>query len=57
MTDKEFEAVMKRIDLIMKHANIAAIEAEAALKRAELFLNQMANTLIAETEEFLREQA
>jgi len=54
MTDAEFEAVMRRIDLVMKQANIAAIEAQAALIRAEKF---MADTLIAETEEFLLEQA
>jgi hypothetical protein len=54
MTDKEFEAVMRHIDKVMAHANQAAMEGYAALARAEKF---MADTLIAETEEFLREQA
>jgi len=54
MTDAEYESLMRRIDAVMKRANRAAMEAYAALARAEKF---MADTLIAETEEFLREQA
>lgn len=54
MTDDEFNAVMLRISQVLANANRAATEAEAALERVRVW---MAAELIAETEEFLREQA